>query len=203
MFRLVSSNNVDSGKNNSSQRKNPIQLKLLLLGDGRVGKTSLRRRYMGQGFREEYLETLGADFTIKNVSYGNSAIRFNIWDIAGQPKFQQIRQGFYIGAQAALVLYDITSRQSFSNIKNWVKEFILNNGKGTNIPVIIIGNKIDLRGSIAETINEREGIELMKTLENEFKLNIQFLETSAKDGSNVHKAFQNITKAFLILHDML
>ena len=196
-------NKTNAHSSRKAIRQNPVQIKLLLLGDGRVGKTSLRRRYMGQGFKEEYLETLGADFTIKNVEFNNLIIRYNIWDIAGQPKFQQIRKGFFTGAQAALVLYDITEKSSFNNIENWINELISNNGKGSFLPIMIIGNKIDLRDKV-ETISYTEGKNLIKGLLDKFDLpNITFLETSAKNGKNVEKAFEQITKSFLEMHDLV
>ena len=179
-----------------------IQIKLLLLGDGKVGKTSLRRRFLGEGFQEEYLETLGADFSIKNVRFGEFVVRYNIWDIAGQKKFSQIRKGFFTGAQVGLILYDMTNKKSFDNLENWIKELIANNGKGNQIPVMIIGNKSDLKDQI-ETIDSNLGQKRTQELKEQFKLIFtSFIETSAKNGENVENAFEEITKSFLEIHNI-
>lgn len=186
--------------NESNQiRDGPIQIKLLLLGDGRVGKTSLRKQYLGVGFPEEYLETLGADFSIKTVQYKEFSIRYNIWDIAGQPKFHNIRKGFFTGARAGLILYDITIWESKRNLSNWIEEFLNNSGTKSIIPIIVIGNKIDLREETSiENISSKEGKKEVDKLKKKFKrANIQFLETSAKTGKNVELAFELITKEYL------
>ena len=115
-----------------------VIFKIVLLGDGMVGKTSLRYRYLDKGFTSNYLATLGADFAIKELDYMNYHIRFQIWDLAGQVRFETLRKSFYIGAQSALILYDVTNRQSFNNVRNWLNEFWKHNGKG-KMPVVLIG----------------------------------------------------------------
>ena len=120
--------------------ENTLHLKLVLLGDGRVGKTSIRKKYLGLGFPTEYLETLGADFSIKSTKFKPTKsskeidLRYQIWDIAGQPRFNQIRKSFYMGAQAGLILYDVSERKSLASLTNWLEELFNSNGKGKNIP---------------------------------------------------------------------
>ena len=183
--------------------ENTIHLKLVLLGDGRVGKTSIRKKYLGLGFPTEYLETLGADFSIKTTKFQNLDLRYQIWDIAGQPRFNQIRKSFYMGAQAALVLYDVSERKSLSSLSNWIDEVYNSNGKGTDIPIVVIANKIDLRKEI-DCITKDEGKNALKKIKEIYKVNslVKFLETSAKTGENVNKAFDLITSMFLELHDI-
>lgn len=182
----------------STLPENIIHLKLVLLGDGRVGKTSLRKKYLGLGFPTEYLETLGADFSIKTSRFKNIELRYQIWDIAGQPRFNQIRKSFYMGAQAALVLYDVSERKSHASLANWIEEFFNSNGKGTDVPLIVIANKIDLREEI-DCITESEGENFVKKIQERYNLSdsIKFLETSAKTGQNVDKAFDLVTSMFL------
>ncbi len=181
--------------------ENTIHLKLVLLGDGRVGKTSLRKKYLGMGFPTEYLETLGADFSIKSIKFNDIELRYQIWDIAGQPRFNQIRKSFYMGAQAGLILYDVSERKSHASLSNWIEEFFNSNGKGINIPLIIVANKIDLRNEI-DCITKSEGENFVKKIQEKYNLpdSIKFLETSAKTGENVDEAFQMITSMFLSMH---
>ncbi|MFW9930504.1 MAG: Rab family GTPase [Candidatus Thorarchaeota archaeon] len=169
-------------------------LKLLLLGDGYVGKTSLRKRFMGHQFQTQYLETLGADFAIKKGNYKNTLFRYQIWDLAGQPRFDSLRRGFFTGAQAALIVFDITNAPSADNVKKWTDEFWKFNGRG-KLPIVIIGNKIDLRESAEFSLEENVGMKIISEIESPF--NIEYLETSAKTGENVNEAFEIITREFV------
>ena len=123
-------------------------LKITLLGDGAVGKTSIRNRYMGRGFKESHLMTIGADFAAvdKTVKYNDKDyhVTFQIWDLAGQARFTEVRQRFYFGSLGGLLLFDITRPESFSNIPNWLNEIWKNSGTGA-VPIVLIGNKSDLR----------------------------------------------------------
>ena len=181
--------------------ENTIHLKLVLLGDGRVGKTSIRKKYLGLGFPVEYLETLGADFSIKTTKFHNLDLRYQIWDIAGQPRFNQIRKSFFMGAMAALVLFDVSERKSLVSLTSWIDELFASNGKGHKIPLVIIANKIDLRNSI-DCVTTTEGEEAVKKLQEKYDVNgsVKFLETSAKTGENVNLAFDLITQMFLELN---
>lgn len=182
----------------------PVHLKLCLLGDGKVGKTSLRRRYLGQGFSTEYLETLGADFAIKRTVFAGLVFRFQIWDIAGQPRFSELRKAFFMGSQAAIVLYDISNPATISSVDNWVRELWANNGKGPHLPIVIVGNKVDLRRKVDTAVPGSEGRELAEQLSEEVSLpfTIPFLETSALTGTNVDVAFQTIIQHFMQLHNL-
>lgn len=172
-----------------------IIFKLSLLGDGSVGKTSLRHRYLGKEFSTSYLATLGADFAIKEVYYGNQlTVRYQIWDLAGQPRFNQLRKTFYLGSQGAIIIYDVTSYDSFNNVKNWLNEFINNNGKGTGI-ILLVANKVDLRND--NSISTEQGAQLAKQLGSIINKEVPFIETSAKTGQNIEDAFKLITDYFL------
>ena len=136
-----------------------IFAKICILGDGNVGKTSLRNRYMGRAFPDDYLPTLGADFSSIQVTIPykktKRTIRFQIWDLAGQPAFNQIRALYYRHAAGALLVYDITDRNSFQNLQNWVQELIQHTGT-PSVFLNILGNKSDLRDEESITISEAE-----------------------------------------------
>ena len=122
--------------------------KICLIGDGKVGKTSLTNRYLGKGFTSEYLPTLGSNFLSKvtqiNTESGSKEIRFQIWDLAGQPSFNQIRPLYYRGAIGALLVFDLTVPDSLKNLERWAKEFFANCGLPL-IKLIVLGNKVDLK----------------------------------------------------------
>jgi small GTP-binding protein len=168
--------------------------KVVLMGDGSVGKTSLRRTYMGEGFRAQYMITIGADFAVKKMQLeGGHDVSIQIWDLAGQEHFKSVRTTFYKGAQGALAVYSTVERTSFDNIKNWLEECWGNAGK--KIPVVLIGNKIDLRAQfidnpvMAQTIvKTEEGQGLAKFISDQGS-HSSFIETSAKTGENVEAAF--------------
>ncbi|MFQ5979630.1 MAG: GTP-binding protein [Candidatus Heimdallarchaeota archaeon] len=165
--------------------------KIALLGDGAVGKTSLRHRFMRNGFDDGYSMTIGADFATKTLEVDGKQIKFQIWDLAGQPQFSSIRPIYYRGSVGALLVYDISVPKSFHNALNWVTELWKNNGKGP-VPFVLLGNKFDLRNKFPDAISSDQGKSLAeqlseKTLEEGFE--IPYLETSAKTGRNVTQAF--------------
>ena len=102
-----------------------ILAKTILIGDGAVGKTSLKRKYIGKGFPSDYLPTLGSDFVIKKVQINSNSIsreiKFQIWDIAGQPSFKQIRARYYNQAIGALLVFDVTRPDTLYNLEKWIE----------------------------------------------------------------------------------
>ena len=167
--------------------------KVVLIGDGLVGKTSLRRNYMGEGFRAEYLMTIGADFSVKEVPYEDYQLNLQIWDLAGQPRFSDVRGAYYAGSYGALVVFDITRPETFDNIDFWINELIkYNNNK--LVPMIIIGNKSDLRGEAPKEtqVPKQTAMAYAQTLTEWSDFKVQYIETSAKTGQNVHRAFETL-----------
>ncbi len=166
--------------------------KILLCGDGAVGKTSLRYRYLGGGFRKDYIKTIGADFATAEIPLSDGQIcTFSVWDIAGQKEFERMRQTFYTGAAGAFILYDVTRPKTFKNVSNWVTELVLYYQSLEYFPIVLIGNKIDLREE-TKTVSPAEGKELAKNISMEYykrKWTVPFLETSAKTGDRVKRAF--------------
>lgn len=164
-----------------------------------MGKTSLRSRYLGRGFQSEYLPTLGSDFVTKKtaikVGSESKEIRFQIWDLASQPTFSEVRTLYFKHAVGSLLIFDITSPQTLYNLQRWLDELNQHSGS-TGMVIIVLGNKLDLRDVGTHNINEKEAQEFINDkLTNKFKNidnKIQFLETSAKTGVNVDKAFTEL-----------
>ena len=119
-----------------------------------------------------------------------------IWDLAGQPRFSAVREGFYIGTRGALLVFDITRPDTYEQLANWVRELIKNN-KNRKVPMVLIGNKNDLRGSLHTTIPEEYGAKYAKALSQWSGYNIPYIETSAKYGDNVEKAFENLVQEII------
>lgn len=182
-------------------------IKIVLLGDGGVGKTSLRLRYMGLGFQTSYLSTIGADFALKEVKTIHPVkktevmAKLQIWDLAGQHHYSKIRDNYYFGTQGAFIVFDVSRRQSFENIGNWITE--LKKNVKESIPIIIIANKIDLRDTPNNSnfIHTEEGERFKNKIKVDYDLErLFYIETSAKLGEGVQEAFSKIIDE-LIQHE--
>ena len=174
--------------------------KIVLIGDGAVGKTSLRRTFMGKSFRENYILTIGADFSIKDLDFEGYPVKLQIWDLAGQPRFSDVRGAYYMGCYGAVVVFDITRPNTFSNIDYWINELIKFNDNKL-VPMIIIGNKSDLRETsppeIQVTKMAAEAYAMTLSQWGGFK--ISYMETSAKTGENVENSFTNLINSIYSL----
>lgn len=159
-----------------------MQIKLLMIGDSGVGKTCLLLRYANDSFSPTFITTIGIDFKIKNIQLDGKRIKLQIWDTAGQERFRTITTSYFRGAQGILLVYDVTDRQTFTSIRNWVAQIQMH--ADVNVNKILIGNKCDMNDQRAVTTAEGEA------LANEY--NIHFFETSAKQDLNVEKAFITI-----------
>lgn len=186
-----------------SEKKGKI--KLLLIGDEEVGKTTLRKRFMGQKHTVSYLATIGADFAKKETSLNfrgeNYLVESLIWDLAGQEAYKVVRAAFYEGASGALLVVDISRKETFTNTNKWIEELWTNNGSGP-IPFVILANKTDLRDKASSKILSKEETEnLVQIIRNKAleKANFKysFMETSAIDGVNVDEAFEVLLKEIL------
>ncbi|MHA1650551.1 MAG: GTP-binding protein [Candidatus Helarchaeota archaeon] len=164
-------------------------LKLCVLGDGAVGKTSLIIQHVDKRFEEEYKPTIGFDIALKTMKIQEEGIEAEllIWDIAGQAIFEKIREEYLQGTNGAMILFDLTRKETLDHVKDWLHELINYAGK---VPFIVIGNKADLADE--RKVSEEEG----KTLAKEIGA-IEYIETSAKTGEKVEDAFEKIIKAIM------
>lgn len=171
-----------------SKRKNN-SLKILIIGDAGVGKTSLLKRYVTGKFSTQYRVTLGADFLSKKQEINGKEFTLNLWDTAGQEKHSSLGNAFYRGADCCVMVFDITSKKSLESLESW-KEVFLDAGMIKNpdeFPFIILGNKCD-RDSEREV--SKEEAEAWCGEHGGY----DYFEVSAKDGDGVENAFDRVTK---------
>ena len=165
-----------------------LLFKLILIGDSYVGKSNILLKYLKNQFNENSKTTIGVEFGTKNIIINNKRIKIQIWDTAGQERYRSITSAYYKGAKGALIVYDITRKNTFDNIDKWITDLKLNGDK--NICIIILGNKSDLIDK--REINKNDGIkkaEMYKTA---------FVETSALNGDNISKAFDELIEQIVI-----
>jgi len=165
-----------------------VLLKVIILGDSGVGKTSLMNQYVNHKFSNQYKSTIGADFLTKEVLVEDRLVTMQIWDTAGQERFQSLGVAFYRGADCCVLVYDVTSPNSFKSLDSWRDEYLIQASPRSpeNFPFVVIGNKIDLDNR-AITTKRGQGWCLSKN-------NIPYFETSAKEAINVEQAFQAVAK---------
>lgn len=177
----------------TNEESRDYNFKIILAGDGAVGKTSLRQSYLGESFSGYYQQTIGADFAVYEDDIGSNRVKFVIWDLAGQPRFQEVRKMLYRGCEGALILFDVTNHSSFKNIKHWINELWLNNNKGP-IPFIIVANKNDLRESgipsVTESIIKDYSNKIGNVTLKKYLFKVRSISTSARTGENVKEAFK-------------
>jgi len=165
--------------------------KVVLLGDGAVGKTSLRHRFLGQGFTKSYSMTIGADFGVKRIFVKRKAYVVQIWDIAGQDRFSSIRDMYLKSSDGAMVVFDISRPLSFKNVPKWIEDLAECNNNQP-LPLVLIGNKSDLRKDKGIFIEEDQIQTYIKQLEEWTGFDIDYVETSAMTGDNVEDAFKSL-----------
>jgi len=161
-----------------------FQFKLVLLGESAVGKSSLVLRFVKGQFLEFQESTIGAAFLTQTVCLNDTTVKFEIWDTAGQERYHSLAPMYYRGAQAAIVVYDITNPESFERAKTWVKE--LQRQGNPNIVIALAGNKVDLATNRKVTTEDAQNY----SDEN----GILYMETSAKTAANVNELFVAIAK---------
>jgi small GTP-binding protein len=168
--------------------------KAVLIGDGAVGKTSIRRNYLGDDFIEGHLATIGVDLATKKVIFGENVVKFIIWDLAGQPTFEKVRGHYYHGCNGIVLVYSVVDRDSFDNASKWLVEAFKN--MGPLPPTVIVGNKIDLRPlrEADKIVTAEEGKKFMEYFIDKLEVPAIFRETSAKTGENILDTFEELLR---------
>lgn len=173
--------------------------KIILAGDGAVGKTSIRERYMGKGFQESYLKTIGADFATKKIEKNEEQITFQIWDLAGQESYQTVRKTFYKGATAAIMVFDCQDPKSMTNLSNWIEEAIEGSKNGI-LTYFVVANKVDLEES--RRVSRDMALEFCNRLETETGIRFFYCETSALTGQNILETFDFLAYRLLLANNI-
>jgi len=161
--------------------------KLLLIGDSGVGKSCILLRFADNAFTETFISTIGVDFKIKTIEVEGKRVKLQIWDTAGQERFQTITTSYYRGAHGLIIVFDVTNKASFDNIKKWLEDVERNASQ--NIVKLLVGNKTDLEHKRVVDYHTAKALA--------DRLNIDYLETSAKNNLNINKAFERLAATIM------
>lgn len=155
--------------------------KIILIGDSGVGKSCILIRFSDDKYRETYISTIGVDFKIKTIEHDHKIIKLQIWDTAGQERFRNITSSYYRGSHGIIIVFDLTDKESFENIQDWIRE--INKYAFEGVSKIIVGNKSDLY----DRRMVYNGSGYAKSL------NIPYIETSAKNADNIDELFYQMS----------
>jgi len=158
------------------------EVKLCVLGDSGVGKSSIVQRFVHNTFNPSVESTIGASFMTKCMLVDECTYKFNIWDTAGQERYRSLAPMYYRNAGAAIIVYDVTSQLTFQSVKGWIRELQLHGS--SNVVMAIAGNKSDLEG--------RREVTLKEARDYANTVNAAFVETSALTAVNIHELFKEI-----------
>eukprot|EP00005_Dracoamoeba_jomungandri_P001858 CAMPEP_0174257464 /NCGR_PEP_ID=MMETSP0439-20130205/6596_1 /TAXON_ID=0 /ORGANISM="Stereomyxa ramosa, Strain Chinc5" /LENGTH=188 /DNA_ID=CAMNT_0015340559 /DNA_START=99 /DNA_END=661 /DNA_ORIENTATION=+ len=166
-----------------SKNKNAVaSFKLVMVGDGGVGKTTFVKRHLSGEFEKKYVPTLGVEVHPLGFTTSYGRIVFNVWDTAGQEKFGGLRDGYYIQAHCGIVMFDVTSRMTYKNVPIWYRDLVRVCG---SVPIVLVGNKVDVKDRQVKA----------KVISFHRKKNIQYFEISAKSNYNFDKPFLHLARA--------
>jgi small GTP-binding protein len=166
--------------------------KILIAGDSSVGKTSILNSFTDGSFDENTRTTIGVGIKIKNMKVNDKDCRLTLWDTASQERFRTLTSGFYRGGHGVLMVYDITCRESFNNLKYWMKELTQ---YSTNDPcIIIIGNKLDLK--YKRSVSVEEGLSYAR------EQGVMYIEASAKTQQGVKQAFEELLQKIIDIPEL-
>lgn len=164
-----------------------ITFKILTIGESGVGKTCILRRFVENKFLKNHLATIGIDFKTKNIALGDKTVKLKIWDTAGQERFRNITNQYYKGADGIILVFDVTNKDSFDKIGDWMSQ-IQGNTSENEISIVLLGNKIDMEPRV---ITPEMGSILAS------KLGIKYFETSAFSGTNINESITFLSKDIL------
>ena len=165
--------------------------KYIIIGDSAVGKSNILLRYIHDKFNDEFQSTIGVEFGAKNIKIEDKIYRIQIWDTAGQETFRSITRAYYKNSVCACVVYDITNRNSFQNIKSWIEDCRKQSPK--TVFLVLIGNKTDLEDK--RVITYSQGKEFADSY------GLKYIETSAKKNMNVNEAFETLGRELMQASD--
>ncbi|MCK5151965.1 MAG: GTP-binding protein [Candidatus Thorarchaeota archaeon] len=165
--------------------------KVVVLGEGAVGKTAVVTRFSHGFFRTDYKTTIGSQFAVKNIDIHKSAqelvtVKLQIWDVAGQSRFQILRPMYYRGSSGGVLVYDVTRRRTFIVLEEWLDE--LERAIGKKIPLVLVANKTDLPDRVVEPAEGKAFAE---------KHDMPYLETSAKTGEGIIDIFEQLGRTLV------
>ena len=169
----------------SKNEPNELNIKLILIGDSNVGKTTLLYKYIDNENKEDITPTVGLENKVKTTEIKGIKTKIQIWDTAGQEKFNSLTKNTFTNTDGILIVFDLTNKKSFNNIKNWIED--VKYKSDPKIKKIIVGNKSDLKDK------RKVSKEDIKSITEKYK----YIEVSALNGNNVEKAFDNLIKAIV------
>ena len=181
----MSLSNSNNSTNSTDSKKTFYKLKLILIGDSGVGKTSLLSRYMDEAFTPNKPCTVTADYKIKSIKIDPlTTVEITIWDTCGQEKYRAMTKQYFKDAHGIILMFDVCDKRSFSDLDIWLDEIKKNTPKD-DVSIVLCGNKIDLN---FRNITFEEANNFAQ------KNGLLYSETSAKEGNNIEVAFENVTK---------
>ena len=171
------------------------RFKFIIIGDHQVGKTSIVRRYVDKKFSKDYRATIGINILSHRFAFLGNEVNLSLWDVGAQAYFKRFRRTYYMGSQAAFIVFDLTNRETYDNIKVWHDELV-NFIEKTDLPIVIVGNKSDL--SEKRVVKYEEGVSLATELSEKGISKISYIETSALTGENVDDSFSLISYHYIM-----
>ena len=173
----------------ADKQEKDLHFKLLILGESSIGKTCLMERYVKNSFQENHINTIGIDIQMKRLEINNCDINIAINDTAGQEKYRAVTKNIYKEADGILVGFDLTNKNTFEQVSYWIEQIEANKSKDYPLSLVLFGNKCDMKEDIIIKDNDIKSMKM--------KYNLDYFETSAKDGTNVQKIFEYLIKIII------